>query len=246
MMKLLILISFLLTLLVFLLKSPNSEQRKWTDVKGRTMQAEFVRLDSASGDVIFRKDTEKVYRFPLNQLCRDDRDYIEKLLKTRSLDPSEPVEEGTNFEKSLTTHLIRNVSGQIQQLREADLRDKDYYAIYYSAHWCPPCQKFTPVLVSFYNSYSRKYDNFEIIFVSSDRNEKAMEDYMRETNMPWPALRFDQNKQRHPAVNYSGKGIPSLVLIDDNGNILADSYVGNKYVGPGVVMDKLKEILSQN
>lgn len=155
------------------------------------------------------------------------------------------AEQRTDFEKSLTKHLVRNVDGQIEELQEADLGAKDYYAIYYSAHWCPPCRKFTPKLVSFYNNYSKKHDNFEIIFVSNDQNEMAMENYIKEAKMPWPALKFDENKKQHPATNYSGNGIPYLVLIDNNGNVLADSYSGNQYVGPDVVMNTLKEKLNQ-
>lgn len=234
-----------------------AEQRTWTDTAGRTMQAEFVRLDRTSDDVIFRNSAGKAYRFPLRQLGQKDRDYIMGLLKVQpsgklsnpanssQRQASKHTTKQTRFEQSLTKHLVRNINGQVKQVNGAGLGAKDYYAIYYSAHWCPPCKKFTPKLVNFYNSYSRKHDNFEIIFVSSDRGKAAMEKYITAAGMPWPALEFEQTNSNHPATNYSGNGIPCLVLIDNKGNVLANSYKGKKYVGPDVVMDVLRKKLDQ-
>ena len=31
------------------------------------------------------------------------------------------------------------------------LKDKKILAYYFSAHWCPPCLNFTPILTDFYN-----------------------------------------------------------------------------------------------
>ena len=52
---------------------------------------------------------------------------------------------------------------------EADsvLADKKIIAFYFSAHWCPPCRLFTPVLAEFYSvtrndfvtSSRRQHDN---------------------------------------------------------------------------------------
>ena len=50
-------------------------------------------------------------------------------------------------------------------LQGADLK---YVGIYFSAHWCPPCKAFTPVLTDFYNSVNKNGKIFEVIFVSSD------------------------------------------------------------------------------
>ena len=52
----------------------------------------------------------------------------------------------------------------------------------------PPYRKFTPVLVDFYNKQNRLGAAFELVFVSSDRSEDDMADYMSEYDMIWPAF----------------------------------------------------------
>ena len=49
-----------------------------------------------------------------------------------------------------------------------------YTALYFSAHWCPPCRMFTPKLVEWYNNFKPKHPDFELVFVSSDRDQAAM------------------------------------------------------------------------
>jgi nucleoredoxin len=62
----------------------------------------------------------------------------------------------------------------------ADLKTKDgvvspaslagkYVGVYFSAHWCPPCRRFTPKLASTYNFLQATGKPFEVIFVSADR-----------------------------------------------------------------------------
>ncbi|KPA80473.1 tryparedoxin-like protein [Leptomonas pyrrhocoris] len=55
---------------------------------------------------------------------------------------------------------------------------KKYVLIYFSAHWCPPCQRFTPLLADFYDEHKDKY-GFEVLFVSSDREEGRMMDFFQ-------------------------------------------------------------------
>lgn len=35
--------------------------------------------------------------------------------------------------------------------------------IYFSAHWCPPCKKFTPLLIDAYNTLKERGEPFEIM-----------------------------------------------------------------------------------
>eukprot|EP00362_Geleiidae_sp_MMETSP1317_P001610 CAMPEP_0201281072 /NCGR_PEP_ID=MMETSP1317-20130820/1206_1 /ASSEMBLY_ACC=CAM_ASM_000770 /TAXON_ID=187299 /ORGANISM="Undescribed Undescribed, Strain Undescribed" /LENGTH=68 /DNA_ID=CAMNT_0047589963 /DNA_START=32 /DNA_END=238 /DNA_ORIENTATION=- len=44
----------------------------------------------------------------------------------------------------------------------------DLVAIYFSAHWCPPCREFTPILANFYNEAKAAGHKLEVIFVSRD------------------------------------------------------------------------------
>merc|ERR1711862_779329 len=68
---------------------------------------------------------------------------------------------------------------------EADsaLEGKDLILFYFSAHWCPPCRQFTPMLKDFYD----EVDNVEIVFVSSDRSNDDMLSYMKESHGDWLA-----------------------------------------------------------
>lgn len=43
--------------------------------------------------------------------------------------------------------------------------------LYFSAHWCPPCRQFTPMLISFYKQLRLQRGDFEIVFMSRDKDE---------------------------------------------------------------------------
>ena len=64
--------------------------------------------------------------------------------------------------------------------------------LYFSAHWCPPCRAFTPQLAKWYRDFKKGENGskFEIVFVSSDRDEKSFKEYYSE--MPWLALPYEQ------------------------------------------------------
>ena len=51
---------------------------------------------------------------------------------------------------SLGGQQLLRKDGAVVQADEA-LTDKKIIAFYFSAHWCPPCRLFTPVLAEFYS-----------------------------------------------------------------------------------------------
>jgi nucleoredoxin len=62
-------------------------------------------------------------------------------------------------------------------------------ALYFSAHWCPPCRNFTPKLAKVFNELTKEVkDKLDIVFVSWDEDEESFKEYFQE--MPWKALPF--------------------------------------------------------
>jgi nucleoredoxin len=119
-----------------------------------------------------------------------------------------------------------------------------YIAIYFSAHWCPPCRKMTPILVKYYNELTPEdKEQVEFVFYSWDNSEGDMEGYMKSYNMTWPTVPYNTNllKQYN-----EGRGIPSLVLIDaETGEVVSDSYVDGKYRSPIPVLEELNKLLNK-
>ncbi len=100
------------------------------------------------------------------------------------------------------------------------LEGKEVIALYFSAVWCPPCRAFTPRLVEAANTLREEGKPFEVIFVSRDRNEEAMLGYMKDYKMPWLAMPFGDAKGQALMQRYGIRGIPSLVIIDGEGNTI--------------------------
>jgi nucleoredoxin len=144
-------------------------------------------------------------------------------------------------------NLVRVKNGNLVALDDSDLVQKKIYGLYFSAHWCSPCRKFTPKLVEYYNKIVwEEHPEFEIIFISSDKSPEAMATYMNEAGMPWPAVEFGKLANVPTLKKYAGDGIPDLVIVDTTGKVLADSYIRGKYVGPQRALDDLTAIFNSS
>ena len=116
-----------------------------------------------------------------------------------------------------------------------------YTALYFSAHWCPPCRLFTPKLVEWYKDFKATHPNFELVFVSGDRDEAAMKEYIKETGMPWPAVAFDK-VESEAFQKFSSDGIPYLVLLDENGKALT-AKPDNEWQSPQEVLGQIEKLV---
>lgn len=149
----------------------------------------------------------------------------------------------TNFLTSANQNLVTLKGTTITSHYSRTIQKADYIAVYYSAGWCGPCKLFTPELVKFYKNARRKgYDNFEIVFVSNDKSESSMKDYLARSRMPWPSLDFDK-RDRSNLNRYRGFGIPCLVLLNRDGKVIMRSDGGGKNRSPVQVMNALDQAL---
>lgn len=93
--------------------------------------------------------------------------------------------------------------------------------LYFSAEWCPPCRMFTPRLVEAHKALREAEEPFEVIFISHDRSAEAMLQYMQGYDMEWLAVAFDAPKRDALKQQHGIRGIPTLIIVDDSGQVLS-------------------------
>ncbi|KAL1525736.1 hypothetical protein AB1Y20_020580 [Prymnesium parvum] len=108
-------------------------------------------------------------------------------------------------------------------------------ALYFSAAWCPACQRFSPLMRQLYDDAALQKLPLEVVFVSSDRSAQEMQSYMDDKHGSWLSVPFEcpersTLKQRYGCFagaeksNFPGvdrlSGIPALVIINQDGEKL--------------------------
>lgn len=142
--------------------------------------------------------------------------------------------------------LVTSRNGILRAHLDTEFEKKKLVALYYSGFWCPQCRKFTPKLVAFYNRVAAAHPEFEVLFVSVDKSAPAMEGYMRDAGMPWPAVTFDKVASNEALRKYAGPGVPCLVVVDESGKVISDSFSGKDYRGPDAVLADLENMFAGN
>ena len=99
------------------------------------------------------------------------------------------------------------------------LADTPVLAFYFSAHWCPPCRQFTPVLARVHAQarQAASAPRVEVVFVSSDRSEAEMLSYMRESHGDWLAVPHGSPEVAALSARFGVRGIPALVVVTRDG-----------------------------
>ena len=116
------------------------------------------------------------------------------------------------------------------------LQSADVVAVYFSAHWCPPCRGFTPVLTKFYNEVNANGKKLEIVFGSIDQSEDQFNEYFGE--MPWVAIPFGDPKIRGTMDALGIQGIPNLKVFKKDGTVTdIDGRSDVQGTGPSVISD---------
>ncbi|KAL4017402.1 hypothetical protein IC575_020954 [Cucumis melo] len=122
--------------------------------------------------------------------------------------------------------------------------------LYFSAHWCPPCRAFLPKLIESYNEIKQKYKEFEVIFISSDRDDNSFQEFF--SGMPWLALPFGDERKNFINRRFKIQGIPAVVAINESGRTvstearkLITEYGANAYPFTEERLKQLEEQLEE-
>ncbi|XP_016124040.1 nucleoredoxin [Sinocyclocheilus grahami] len=111
----------------------------------------------------------------------------------------------------------RLVNGEKAEVDVHSLGSKlSLLGLYFGCSLNGPCKQFNASLCEFYSKFkksSEHKDKLEIVFISSDQDQKQWQDFLQE--MQWPALPFkDRHKKMKLWNKYKVTSIPSLVFID--------------------------------
>lgn len=104
------------------------------------------------------------------------------------------------------------------------------------ASWCGPCIKEMPHVVEAYKLYKDK--GFEIVGISLDEDKADWTKALKTLDMTWPQMSDLQGWQSKLGAAYSVTSIPFTLLVDQEGNIIAENLRGN------ALTQKLKEVLN--
>ena len=103
---------------------------------------------------------------------------------------------------------------------DLSLESKKLVAFYLSAHWCPPCRNFTPILKDAYDEYFEESSDIEIVFVSSDRSLEDMQEYMKTSHGSWLALPYNSELGASLKSRFNIQGIPALIVCKRDGQVI--------------------------
>jgi len=91
--------------------------------------------------------------------------------------------------------------------------------LYFSSGSCPPCRDFTKRLKKCWRSVVDNGKDWEVVFVSVDRNEDEYNDYLQQLlwpGVPWRYKDIRANLKRHFRV----ETVPALVMLDEEGKVI--------------------------
>lgn len=110
------------------------------------------------------------------------------------------------------------------------------------ATWCGPCIASLPGVHRIYEKYHEK--GFEIVGVSLDNDKDELKNFIKEHEMPWTQIIFDEPEKmgwNNPLADKFGvTGIPRMILVGRDGKVVASSIRGEEDIEAAVQRELAK------
>lgn len=189
----------------------------WTNKEGKAAQLELLEVigEAAAKEGVFKMRNGRKVNIKQADLAEADAKRIDDW---KPAAPEVPAAEPSVFDEKLDGNLVI-LEGKKFAKHELTAKPTKYYVFYYTASWCPPCQAFTPSLVDFYEK--NKNESFELVLITSDDSEDAMEGYAKDKKMPWPQLKQSKAGSFKKSFNHGVNGIPAVIVCDLEGKIVS-------------------------
>lgn len=170
--------------------------------------------------------SDMLYSFIADELSTQEQDSLLTLMG--QLQPQYPVYKAIMAERTAaaataigqkyTDFTLPDPDGRMLSVSQYVTNNR-YTLIDFWASWCGPCRAEMPNVVMAYDKYHKK--GFEIVGVSLDNNKDAWLKAIKQMGMTWPQMSDLKGWQSSAASAYNVRAIPTNVLIDQQGNIIA-------------------------
>lgn len=169
--------------------------------------ADFLLQEKSRAMILFEKLDEKLKQSTAG------RKYLKSLQDNVSVETGSIAPDFT----------AKNISGENISLKSFK---GQYVLLDFWASWCVPCRRENPNMLRIYNKYKTK--NFTILALSMDESSSAWIKAIQQDNMPWIQLSDTGAFNGMTARTYGITSIPSNVLIDPQGKIIARNLHGEE------------------
>jgi thiol-disulfide isomerase/thioredoxin len=235
----------LLAICLFARAAIASDEATWRTTVGQVIEGDLVNV---YGGYAFIQTDDSSNLVSLDGLDDGSLDHVAVFLAAGPRARATWATTKSAVPRALRSSLSVLRDGRIVDFDGGASPEPEFYVVYFSAHWCPPCRLFTPRLVDLYAKLKKVpsiADRFEVIFVSDDRTEFDQWNYVKLAGMPWPFLKYSALGNSRVIERWAGEGIPDLVVLDREGRLIFNTYKGSQYLGPEDPLQRFCNLVGQ-